>query len=115
MILVGLWLIYLLSILLRLIHPSLCVISEYPSTSTRNQSCSSGLVAKTTTSDEEDGDVDENGDATVEEKMNDFESVGLRIQNREKQVERRNGHFPIVDTGEQILAGKVDLNYIKLD
>ena len=27
MILVGLWLIYLLSILLRLIHPSLCVIS----------------------------------------------------------------------------------------
>ena len=63
MILVGLWLIYLLSILLRLIHPSLCVISEYPSTSTRNQSCSSGLVAKTTTSDEEDGDVDGGGTA----------------------------------------------------
>ena len=64
MILVGLWLIYLLSILLTphspiplRISPKIHIIINQ-----KRNSCS-GLVAKTTTSDEEDGDVDGGGTA----------------------------------------------------
>ena len=51
---------------------------------------------------------DHNDDVTTEEKMVDFNNASQKLEEREKQVEKRNGHFPIVDTGEQILAGKDD-------